>query len=152
MLDSPLFTCTNVESDSDENDLESADYDNDNSSIDSYDIESKEVQTPSSLETPSYLWIHDYSGDEPGISSAGEESEDGQGLPSTNPFAACYRKRADWDPVTRNKWAKDWWFVKDVVDKYESFEHAEFTRPFDQFRVRLQVRFESVYPDLHRTY
>ena len=58
---------------------------------------------------------------------------------SDDPFAPNYRKRADWGDKERQRWEREWWFVKDVVEKYESVEHAEFTRPYDQFRVLLQV-------------
>jgi hypothetical protein len=59
---------------------------------------------------------------------------------SSDPFAINYRKTADWDEATKAKFQKEYWFIPDVLEKYQSVEHAEFTRPFDQFRVLLQVR------------
>jgi hypothetical protein len=133
MLQSPLFVCTDLESDSDGDEFDSDNYDNDNDSIDSDDISTAEIESPSSHER--YPEIRISEGDDTPVFAV--EKEDCPS--STDPFASNYRKKADWDPIVISRWEKEWSFVKDVVEKYESVEHAEFTRPFDQFRVLLQV-------------
>lgn len=133
MLQSPLFVSTDTDSDSDE--FDSDNYDNDNDSIDSEDI-SPISSTASATSRPLSPDIQISDGTETIAFIVDEKKET---CWSTDPFAANYRKKADWDSDLKARWEKEWWFVEDVVEKYESVEHAEFTRPFDQFRVLLQV-------------
>jgi hypothetical protein len=133
MLQSPLFVSTDTDSDSD-SEFDSDNYDNDNDSIDSEEI--SPVSPTEYVRPPSPdIQISD------GTERVGfVVDENKETVWSTDPFAPNYRKRADWEPELKKKWEKEWGFVRDVVEKYESVEHAEFTRPFDQFRVLLQAR------------
>lgn len=131
-IQSPLFVRT--DSDSSRSSLDTENFDDDNDSIDSEEIESGNVRRPTIDRLNTDIHISD--GYETVNFGLGVKSDDTY---STDPFAINYRKRADWDPATRAQWQRDWWFVPDLIEKYESVEHAEFTRPFDQFRVLLQA-------------
>lgn len=134
MLQSPLFVSTDSDCDSDE--FDSDNYDCDNDSIDSEDISPVEIDDQIRNRLDPQVQILD------GIETfvvVAQPKEEKDLPPSTNPFAANYRKKADWEPELKTRWEKEWGFVKDVTEKYESVEHAEFTRPYDQFRVLLQV-------------
>lgn len=135
MLQSPLFVCTDFDSESKDEDFDSDDYDGDNDSINSDEISTAEPKTPINQRSDhcNIPW------NEPDCKKETKEYFP----PSTDPFAQNYRKKADWDEKRKERWQKEWAFVKDLVDKYESVEHAEFTRPFDQFRILLQVSSES---------
>jgi hypothetical protein len=130
---SPLFVRT--DSDSSRSSLDSANFDDDNNSIESEEIESgrgSRRQTVNRYNTD----IHISDGYETVNFGIGIKSDEPY---SPDPFAINYRKTADWDATAKAKWQREWWFVPDLIEKYESVEHAEFTRPFDQFRVLLEV-------------
>lgn len=112
-------------------------YDNDNDSLSSEDItpDGFRRQTISRHNTDiSRFQITD--GSETVNFKLGWKQEEDY---STDPFASNYRKVADWNDATRARFARVWNFVDNFIEKYESVEHAEFTRPYDQFRVLLQV-------------
>lgn len=130
-MQSPLF----VRTDSDSSSLDTDNFDDDNGSLDSEEIESGNIRRPTINRLNTDIHISDgYETVNFGLGVKCEEQY------SPDPFAINYRKKTDWDPATKAKWLQEWWFVPDLVEKYESIEHAEFTRPFDQFRVILQVR------------
>ena len=131
-IQSPLFVRT--DSDSSRSSLDTENFDDDNDSIDSEEIESGKARRPTIDRLNTDIHISD--GYETVNFGLGVKSDDTY---SADPFAINYRKKADWDPATRAQWQREWWFVPDLVEKYESVEHAEFTRPFDQFRVLLQA-------------
>jgi hypothetical protein len=131
-IQSPLFVRT--DSDSSQSSLDTENFDDDNDSLDSEEIESGDIRRPTIDRLKTDIHISD--GYETVNFGLGVKSDDTY---STDPFAIHYRKKADWDPATRAQWQREWWFVPNLVDKYESVEHAEFTRPFDQFRVLLEV-------------
>jgi hypothetical protein len=130
---SPLFVRT--DSNSSRSSLDSANFDDDNNSIESEEIESgggSRRQIVSRYNTD----IHISDGYETVNFGIGIKSDEPY---SPDPFAINYRKTADWDTTAKAQWQREWWFVPDLIEKYESVEHAEFTRPFDQFRVLLEV-------------
>jgi hypothetical protein len=128
-----LFVRT--DSDSTVSSFDTENFDDDNDSINSEQIESGSLCRPTVNRLDTDIHISDgYETVNFGLGLKSEESY------STDPFAINYRKRADWDPATKAQWQREWGFIPDLVEKYESVEHAEFTRPFDQFRVLLQVR------------
>jgi hypothetical protein len=132
-IESPLFVRT--DSDSTMSSLDTENFDDDNDSINSEEIESGSVRRPTVNRLNTDIHISDgYETVNFGLGLKSEETY------STDPCAINYRKKADWDPATKIQWQREWGFVPDLVEKYESVEHAEFTRPFDQFRVLLQVR------------
>lgn len=132
-IQSPLFVRT--DSDSTVSSLDTENFDGDNDSIDSEEIESGSVRRPTVNRLDTDIHISDgYETVNFGLGLKSEETY------STDPFAINYRKKADWDPATKAQWQREWGFIPDLIEKYESVEHAEFTRPFDQFRVLLQVR------------
>jgi len=126
-----------TDSDSSDDGFDSDGYDNDNDSLDSEDISPdgfrRQTITRHNTDIERFQ-ITD--GSETVNFKLGWKREEEY---SADPFASNYRKVANWDEGTRKRWEKEWWFVKDVVEKYESVEHAEFTRPYDQFRVLLEV-------------
>ena len=136
MLNSPLFV-SGHESDSssdDDSEFDDENYDNDN---DNLSINSDEIVSPEEYIRPLSPDIQISDGKEIVGFVVDENKET---VWSTDPFAPNYRKRADWDAGLKQSWENEWGFVRDVVEKFESVEHAEFTRPFDQMRVLLQVR------------
>lgn len=138
-IHSPLFVRTDSDSDSASGSLDTDNFDDDNDSIDSEDIKTGSVRRPTDRRpTAKRPNTDDF------ISDRNETVNPGPGVKSdeeysTDPFAINYRKKADWDPLTKARWRKEWHFVPNLIEKYESVEHAEFTRPFDQLRVLLQV-------------
>lgn len=143
-IQSPLFVSTDSDSDSegiDGDEFDSDAYDNDNDSIDSAALTPTEIEqeTLSRRNTQIHLDLPN-SPRSLKFRSLGKQEER---YSSTDPFAANYRKTADWDEETKALWQREWGFVTDFIEKYESVEHAEFTRPFDQFRVLIQVSLNS---------
>lgn len=141
-IQSPLFVSTDSDSESleDDSEFDSDAYDNDNDSIASENLTPTEIEHEmvSRRNTHAHLHLPDTPRSLP-FRSLGRSTDERLPPASTDPFAVNYRKKADWDEATKARWQKEWWFVEDVVEKYESVEHAEFTRPFDQFRVLIQV-------------
>jgi len=145
-IQSPLFVRTDSDlgSELNDEDFDSDNYDNDNDSLESEDLTPTEIdQTWSRRNTHTHLHIPDGSEKLPFGGFKRRES----GPSSTDPFASNYRKKADWDEETKERWQREWSFVTDVIEKYESVEHAEFTRPFDQFRILIQVCFRLIGED-----
>lgn len=144
MPQSPLFVCT----DSDSDDLSSDGFDDDNSSVSSSDFDISPSEPPSRSPSPSQTRRPSF----PQRQNTDIEISDGTETVnfrielkskeqySDDPFAINYRKSmGEWGEKERERFRKEWWFVEDLVEKFESVEHSEFTRPFDQFRVILQV-------------
>ena len=141
-IQSPLFVNTDSDSDSDElneDEFDSDAYDNDNDSIDSAALTPTEIEHETQSRRNTHIHLHlPNSPRSLKFRSLGKPEER---YWSTDPFAANYRKVADWDEETKARWQREWGFVTDFIEKYESEEHAEFTRPFDQFRVLIRVSF-----------
>jgi len=138
-IQSPLFVSTDSDSDSDGLDgdeFDSDSYDNDNDSIDSAALTPTEIEHETLSRRNTHIHLHlPNSPRSLKFRSLGKAER----YSSTDPFAENYRKKADWDEATKARWQREWGFVTDFIEKYESVEHAEFTRPFDQFRVLIQV-------------
>lgn len=132
MAQSPLLVRMDSGLSSDDG-FDSDNFDDDNNSIDSKDIEPAESRQ-TFRRHPTDIQISDgYETVNFGIAVKSDEPY------SPDPFAINYRKTTDWDAAAKAQWQREWWFVPNLIEKYESVEHAEFTRPFDQFRVLLQV-------------
>ncbi|KAG9242288.1 hypothetical protein BJ878DRAFT_179417 [Calycina marina] len=141
-IQSPLFVSTDSDSDSDEvedeKDFDSDAFDNDNDSIASESLTPTEIEQKmiSKRNTHAHSHLSSTARSLP-FRSLGRSEETHS---SSDPFAANYRKKVDVDDVAKERWRQEWHFVTDFLEKYESVEHAEFTRPFDQFRVLIQER------------
>ncbi|KAH8591148.1 hypothetical protein B0O99DRAFT_633246 [Bisporella sp. PMI_857] len=135
-MQSPLFVRTDSELSSDTlscDGFSDTSYDDDNASLESEDLSPVSIDS-TLVNSRRNTRVH-FS------PQHATKDDDGEEEPcSTNPFAKNYRKKADWDDETRKRMEREWFFVEDFIEKYESSEHAEYTRPFDQFRVLISVR------------